>query len=923
MRPIRMTISAFGSYAAEQEIDFSRFGESGLYLICGDTGAGKTTIFDAITFALYGEPSGEGDRTKNTLRSMYASPSTRTFVTLTFQHRGQEYAVTRSPAYQRPKVRGTGTTEEPPSANLTLHDGRVIADRRDVDEYLRDLLSLSREQFKQVSMIAQGEFRELLKADTAKRTELFRSLFATQHFSALQERLSQDARAQESVCRDLRSRIADQLRRIACADDSADAWKLPALQANTLLPAEADAMIVAIIEEDERTEKALSERQQSLTEEMKQVAALMSQGEQRRKTEEQLAAAVARKSRAEATFTEASANRDTAASYLPAAASIRAEAAALQALMPSYDKLDAAAKAIAAHKAQHTRLLSLHREGEARILDAERRLTYDKTLMSNLAGCEAQLVQHQAALADLKRVQTALQALSDEKKSLSNAHLAAAAAAKQHMQALQASAAAQQHYLTAAEAWYAQLSGHLARELLSPGSPCPVCGSIEHPSPAQLPDTSVDKAAVDAADAARAKATELESKARSAHEIAAADVVRCEGVFREHFLELLGTPAADDAEARIAEKLRTVSEDMRTITAQEMKTREGAAQYKRLCAAIPKAESALASLRLTQQKLSSDAADASAALSASTAEHDLLTSQLTYPDKAAAQAKLKSLSDQADRFEAACRLAEEAYRAAAESHQSAIGQVNALNAALAGMPVIDHHAINARSVQLKAENAEMTDRLRQVYLRLEGNRNARQEIDIARRALAAEDARLSWLSELHRTANGRMEGREKIMLEAWVQMAFFERILQHANRRMKTMSRGQYELVRQVDAENRRSQTGLELNVRDWTNGTVRSVRSLSGGEAFLASLSLALGMSDEIQSQHGGVTLDTLFIDEGFGSLDEELLRVAISTLQGLSEDRRLVAVISHVGELRDKISRKIIVSKTPAGDSKARIET
>ena len=172
-----------------------------------------------------------------------------------------------------------------------------------------------------------------------------------------------------------------------------------------------------------------------------------------------------------------------------------------------------------------------------------------------------------------------------------------------------------------------------------------------------------------------------------------------------------------------------------------------------------------------------------------------------------------------------------------------------------------------------------------------------------------------------RTANGRLEGREKIMLESYVQMAYFERILLHANRRMKAMSRGQYELVR-ANAADKRSQSGLELNVRDYVNGTERPVASLSGGEAFLASLSLALGMSDEIQAQEGGIELDVLFVDEGFGSLDEELLRIAIGTLQSLSENRRLVGVISHVQELRERIGRKIIVRKGEDGASQARIE-
>ena len=262
-----------------------------------------------------------------------------------------------------------------------------------------------------------------------------------------------------------------------------------------------------------------------------------------------------------------------------------------------------------------------------------------------------------------------------------------------------------------------------------------------------------------------------------------------------------------------------------------------------------------------------------------------------------------------------------AYRSA-EEQQACKGRVDALQATLSAMPAVDARAVAEQAEALAAQERGVSEGLKAVHIRLAGNRRAQEEIKAARVHLSREEARLSWLSELARTAGGRLEGKEKIMLEAWVQMAYFERILHHANRRMKAMSRGQYELVRQVDAENRRSQTGLELSVRDWANDTVRSARSLSGGEAFLASLSLALGMSDEIQAQQGGIELDTLFVDEGFGSLDEELLRVAIATLQRLSEDRRLVGVISHVGEMREKISKKIVVRKGSDGASHAHLE-
>lgn len=283
---------------------------------------------------------------------------------------------------------------------------------------------------------------------------------------------------------------------------------------------------------------------------------------------------------------------------------------------------------------------------------------------------------------------------------------------------------------------------------------------------------------------------------------------------------------------------------------------------------------------------------------------------------------ISALRKTAANLEGAIAEADAAHRQATEDEKAHRGQAEAYRSQLAALPEYDLDAIAAQISTANDERKKLAETQRALLLRIERNRRAQHQISGARASLAAEDARLSWLSALTRTASGRLEGREKVMLETYVQMACFERILRHANRRMKNMSRGQYELVRASAADNKRSQTGLELNVRDYVNDTERPVASLSGGEAFLASLSLALGMSDEIQAQEGGVELDVLFVDEGFGSLDDELLQIAVNTLKSLGENNRLVGVISHVAELRERIDRKIIVRKATDGTSKAHIE-
>lgn len=922
MRPIHLTMSAFGSYAKEQVIDFSQFGENGLYLICGDTGAGKTTIFDAITFALYGEPSGEGNRTKNGLRSTYAAPETPTYVRLTFLHRNQTYTVRRSPAYQRPKQRGAGFTDEKPSAELHLPDGSVLADRRAVDEYLSDLLALSREQFKQVSMIAQGEFRELLRADTAKRTELFRNLFATNRYNILQERLAQDARAQETACKGRRDRIAEQLRRIACADDAPMAESLDALQRGELPPADTDAAIAAYIDADVSAEASLSARQAELTTLGQANAALQNQVDQRRKTQKQLAEAQLTFQRATDAAVKAAAARETAVSRQGEAEEFKAAAAALSALMPSYEKFEAASAELRTLTDLESRQQTQRKALAEQIHHDEEALIKGRARMDELQGCAAEALAQKQAIADADRTLTTLQALHNEYGELIKARNLLRKAERQHLQAIAASTEAQNHYHAITEAWYSQQAGHLAQERLLPGQPCPVCGSTTHPAPAELPAVSADKAAVDAAEKARLRASADESSAKSVHDVAAADVANRTSAFLTKLHDVLDTTDEDAFSPLYDQRVQDLTSARQAAVQACSAAEKGANEHKKLSLQLPKIEKTLSEMRSQEQTLTAEITECAAKRAAAESQKATLAAQLTFPTRQAAQQKLNELTRAASDIEAAIRQADEQHRKANEDAKAAQGSVIALEQTLAAMPVVDAEAVAAQTKQIAAESSDVAKALKQLHIRLDANRRAQAEITQTRAELAQDEARLIWLSELARTANGRLERKEKIMLEAWVQMAYFERILMHANRRMKALSRGQYELVRQVDSDNHRSQTGLELDVRDWTNNTVRSVRSLSGGEAFLASLSLALGMSDEIQAQQGGVEVDTLFVDEGFGSLDEELLRVAIATLQGLSEDRRMVGVISHVAELREKISHRIIVTKTPEGDSRARLE-
>lgn len=921
MRPLKLTMSAFGSYAGVQELDFSCLGETGLYLICGDTGAGKTTIFDAITYALYDDPSGSNERTVKMLRSTYATPDVPTFVTLTFLHHGQTYTVRRSPAYKRTRLRGTGLVEEKPSVELTLPDGTTVADRS-VNRRLTELLGLTREQFKQVSMIAQGEFRELLRADTDKRRELFRDLFSTANYNRLQDRLNQDAAEQKRVCDEHRRVIRDALRTVEAAPEAVQADRLDALHEDALPPAEADAVLAGCIAHDEAEEAALQAALNQADEDGKALARRREQALLRRKLAKQLQETEAQLSRDTALLEAACAALSQARQEQPKAAQHATEAASIEALMPDYDQLDTcAAKArtlsgnIRKSRAEADALQSAAANGEKVIARF-------KAEQAELIICAAEAERQRQSCEDIQRSLDALDALCRDYDAMLNARKDAQLQGAAWQRCVAASTEAQARYQQLSASWFSQQAGHLAKESLRPGEPCPVCGSIHHPAPASLPDSAVDQAAVKSAEHDRDIAQQREHAAQSAFMLAKADA--------EQRQAAVLAQADEHLEARTPEEIPSLARQRKAVLARQLEgarqkhrdARQGAARYEELCKALPAQEAALAQKQAALSTLTSSIAAEQATFTALQAQAASLAAKLAYPDKRAALARITQLRKQAADIEQAIAAADAAHRKATDDLTAHQGQCEAYRAQLSTLPESDLSAIDAQIAALAETRRKLSSAMRSLIVRLGRNRQAQEQIAGARTALLREDKRLMWLTDLARTANGRLEGREKIMLESYVQMAFFERILRHANRRMKAMSRGQYELVRAVSAENKRSQSGLELNVRDYVNGVERSVASLSGGEAFLASLSLALGMSDEIQAQEGGIELDVLFVDEGFGSLDEELLRIAIATLQSLSENRRLVGIISHVAELRERIDRKIIVTKAADGSSRARIE-
>lgn len=915
MRPIRLVLSAFGPYAGRTELDMDQLGDSGLYLITGDTGAGKTTLFDAITFALYGEASGK-NREPGMLRSQYAAPDTPTEVVLTFQYAGQLYTIRRNPAYIRPAKRGGGMTQQAADAEMTLPDGRVLTRRQDVDAAVKELLGIDRGQFSQIAMIAQGDFLKLLLAPTDERQKIFRQIFGTGRYLELQNRLKSASGRLSQETDALNASVSQYLQGVLCAPEHPLAEKLAAIQQGAAPVAEVFPLLDALIAQDERSDAALMQERQALEEQLEALHLLLGQADEIAKTQRSLAEAQAALHQQEPQLAacEEALQRETARQ--PQREEWQQQIAALQTALPQYDELEATrakwAKTQAAIKADTQSLNQLR----TTLAALQQQVTTLKTEQEQLADAGEQKSRWEAdsaALAARQEQYTALIRVSDQAASLAAAYERAQEAYRQARTKADQAAAT---YAALNQAFLDEQAGILA-DTLTDGMPCPVCGATSHPAPAHKSAQAPSEAELKEADRAnRAAAQEMAAKSADAAERSGQATAKQQEL-TQRTAALWSDCPPDEGRVRARAALQ---EGQAQLTALAQRIRQEEARIARRCEvaqALPGAEQQLGQTQEEIHRRESALAAQQSTLDALKQAGERLAAALPFTGRDAAQAEIKRLQQQhqaaLDALNAATRIYTDRRAAVAGLRDS----VARLQAQLQEAPVIDRAQKEQERAALHTRRNELSATGAAIATRLETNRTARDNLSRRRDQLQEAEQRLTWVRNLSNTANGNLGGKEKIMLETYIQMTYFDRIIARANTRFMVMSGGQYELKRRIEAENNRSQSGLELDVIDHYNGTERSVKTLSGGESFKASLSLALGLSDEIQSAAGGVRLDTMFVDEGFGSLDEESLRQAMAALAGLTEGHRLVGIISHVSELKERIDKQIVVRKDRAGGS------
>lgn len=917
MRPIKLVMSAFGPYKGEVCLDMDKLGKSGLYLITGDTGAGKTTVFDAVCFALYGSASGEVRQT-NMFRSKYASADTPTFVRMVFEYDGKIYDVKRNPEYLRPSKRGDGFTKQTANAELVLPNGTAITKVNEVNDKIKEIIGVDRTQFSQIAMIAQGDFRKLLDCDTNTRKDIFRKIFKTESYKVFEEKIKGqflDLCEQRKLEKQSTAQYINQL---SSDENSTFYYEIQKAKDGEMLSDDIIALAENLIENDTKLKRECDEKYKKTTEKITLINSQIALEKSRRSAKEDYQKTQGKIKECEEKLLSFETALALSKKKFDESEVISKKASLLEEKMTKFDELENASSLLISkqNEAEKTQiqievLKNKHEKLQQEIeqIKAENEKLKDSSLLAQ---------KYKTKLTELEQKKSALKELSNKYQEYKSQKSLLDKLKKETQEAIESWETASEDYNAKNSAFLSAQAGIMAQKLID-GQPCPVCGSLSHPNPATLlpssPSEEDVKLAKTVADKANENANTLSQKSASQKSAVEALDAAVKEIGKKLF-------CSENDIIENAKKLKeTVSAELEEVKNLLLISQKGEEKLAALEKELPKKSE---NLSLVQNEISTLNASLSA-LKVFVAEKqnslEKLKSELDFDSKPKAVAKFNE-------YKTFVSFAKNEYENAKKSYDGAKNELSVLNGKKAAIEKTlkesesyDITELTTNLNELTSAQKTLDDKRQMLFSRIKHNSDIKEKISENSEKLSALDKKYLVYCALSNTANGNVSGKEKITLETFVQMKYFDSIIGKANIRLLTMTDGQYELVRRNEAQNKRSQVGLDLDVLDHYNGTSRSVGTLSGGESFMASLCLALGLSDEIQSSNGGIKLDTMFVDEGFGSLDGEALDRALSALVSLSQGNRLVGIISHVEALGERIDNKIIVTKERENGSSAKI--
>lgn len=934
MRPNTLTLSAFGPFAGETTIDFTKF-RDGIFLISGETGAGKTTIFDGICFALYGEPSGSY-RKQEMLRSDFAKDDIETKVIFTFSHKDREYKIERIPSYMRKSKRGTGMTRQSPEA--VLYEGEEIIEtgNSQVSARIEEILGMDRMQYQQISMIAQGEFLKLLYAKGKERSEIFRKIFGTGYLYEFQEKIKRRHLSCKYEYSNIQDTLLEQEESIYIAKDEPEYEVYREyLKQKHQIPEFLDVVkghqdrkqkeYEILREQKEKAEQVWKEQQlvysrmNDKTQEVKKIKVLIKELLEDEKE-------VKRQQRI-----------------------IKKEYDQIQKDAPKLHKKELRVTEIEKQTKQYKELDNLVKKQESS-QNAKQRYLDQRVQLENKKAKEA---QKEAEIAEflnqseeierqydeLQKEEFRFSMQADQMKELcadKKKYFEEVDIYEKERNIYEKIRLERRNLKDRLSDWQDQYdcnqAGLLARTL-EEGKPCPVCGSKMHPHIAEFEESDITQEMLRNL---RKQTEEIDQKYNTIF----SKVKQKKGM-------------VDTQRENLCRKSGKEPEDFEEIDQLYEKTLK---EYKKIKKAFE---------RISKQK--EKIADQREKLEKSKEK------QKSYDEKS--NDLLKKIHDKDVLYKAAetgileirKNLLYKSLEEAEEAKKELISEIERTHEREADIQTRQSE-IQTKEVQIMTTRKEKEKTLEDLITWLDQMRSSKEECmdlkkfesklnreqkQIAKQTESLEELKkqillneqtiglmekklaeykeaevnYTLLKDLSDTANGEQKGKTKISFERFVQSVYFDLVLSAANQRLSVMSEQRYYLLRKEENDNKKGSSGLELEILDEWTGKRRNIRSLSGGESFKAALSLALGLSDVIQNKKGGILVDTIFIDEGFGTLDGDSLNKAMQIIHSLSlEGNKLVGIISHVEELKDQIDQKIEVYKDHAGsrinsyDSKAK---
>lgn len=932
MRPIELKMSAFGPFAELTTLRLDALGTDGLYLITGDTGAGKTTIFDAIIYALYGEASGN-IRTTDMLRSKYANADTATFVELTFVFKDKTYIVRRNPEYLRPSKRGEGRfTKESAKAQLTMPDKEVITGLVSVNNKIIEIIGLNKNQFSQIAMLPQGEFMRLLLADTKQRIEIFREIFDTEPYLLLQDRIKKDANELYRLVSDYKKSMAQYVADVYCDENSEYNQALINIKNDSQMSIKEILDIIdKIIAQDKSCDDEYDKAIISIDKGIDQLNSKLTIAIQTERIKDDYKSALTQLNNLTEEYEnvysiyKAECEKDSERNEL----SLNIEKSSEK--LESYELLEKYKKDYGKKLDKINNITQDIHEDANSLNECIKQIDNCKKEAEILKNTELEIEKLNSKISDIIKKKEAVEYLKDVFERKIKAVSQADEAKDRYMSAFAAYEEANNRYLKMEKAFFNEQAGIMAAAL-EEGQPCPVCGSVTHPVPAVAGDDAptemqLKKYKIYVEDKSK-ECSELSSQsgllsgqADSMNNMFFGSIVN----FNTQWKEALDNSSDDETiRVDIIQLLADLGKILDEAMLEKKNADENISKYNNLINMLSVYEKKIEQFKDKINKSKNELAILSTQnenmqKQISQLEKELGNKDIMQAKKLINDMKLKKI--QLDKSYEAAKKQYDEYTINIKTLKNRISdlQKQISHTDKQKTPDIDIPMYEKQLEDMKKERLKLREKKNIVDIRIANNEKVYKSIERVNEKSEKSEKHYSWLRTLSDTVNGSLSGKSRIKLETYVQMSFFDRIIMRANTRFMRLTDGQYELKRSDSKDNYKNQTGLELDIIDHYNGTIRSVKSLSGGEAFEASLSMALGMSDEIQSRSGGIQIDTMFIDEGFGSLDDESLSQAVKVLNSLSSSDRLIGIISHVSVLKDRIDKQIVVSKGKTGGSSA----